>query len=1746
MEKLLDDLKSDNNRIVTARLQLIIFYLEKEDTNAREVASCGLLSSLNTLLNHESLSVQAWSLLAISVLCLRDSGSEKQAPGELAEAMISPILWQQSWNIALRRLSNASTARTACLLLCTYTKASRIDSSQTLGDLEAAARNIEMEGPPFPSDTACEFLCMLLEFASSDARLYRLNIHDKVFTFVSNHWTFLQSPSITLRTLSHRLRWQPVSVARVLHFLTHLSLNIPIKQCQDQIVFPDSVITLHNIKSAEQRPLHDWFFHAKLPVSRKVANLDTSDKQEGIIAKGSYASASNNAIAVRILAYLRRALESALIEIETGDEVYWAGMAAERLRRIVDLAALALLYEAAIDTCDVIRSETNVRVGIQILQQVAKRIRIPKWTSADRSFLLLGFSPLILEYADYDTTFEAIVEAGEHSGIRKNLLSSGIHTLRAKLHNAECLLLAFSRVDTPKEDIASMATLLRHLWENQELRRGMNEIAVAFEKLLSMDGNGDSAALVKGDDQDFGPTGPSTSVQLFEPIVSNTKTEMGSEACLDICTRFLVTNAFYEEGGEQPARLRRVVKNQLDGTGSHFVLLGRHILNAVQSGNLQLTASELDRMLERLGAELLPSYEYGRAEEMQLLVLQFLQATIRTWGKEERMDISFVDNARKLSAWFTAQYRIDNISSLSIRIALIKLLAAFHCQEYSQLAWGHESEALACHQGVPLPPTTLLIEMLRDIDFRTRFMVAPAMGHLCSYVHDINRHDFKIWESIANARGFDISVNGFESNITLLLAYGNVIVASDYFRPNAYKAITVYAALSSSKTTTHFIRSLLDSISERLGLGSLAQLYTFLAPYTMAEQIIHRQEGFVLPDPTAFGFENKRDLYEAGFTEVAAMALAGPRPAFFDQICTFAGRPYPLALQQCLPVFIAYKLTLSRTAGVDANMQRLEVEQVAARVLEVAKASGQDTQEIMLSIQDLVITKIFTFIWEVEYDVKTFQRAFANNWPGAMEVILEIVESFEEPFQPNVLSPPDVRLEEVLLTLKSDHPTVAGAMTSEPVVYSILHRLLISVAIPPFVSQQRRLLYNTAICIACCSGIISAHLSLLSLILHRLISFLVEADLLIIASGIFRWTAKQYMARLHVEPDVLNDFGHIMAAAAEALVRASDNTDSNIFDAASQLLRDLEDALEKSVRSGKPNLVKAAKLAAGLWPRAFPLQAQLPLDNFLGIIQDSSVNLSNFQVTSQLLDRLGKRPDALPFPLLSKLLWHLLLKTSPMALKDRSATSASFADLLFLAGARLQAPSLNEITKIGIAMEQSHSQIAATIIREISSMLNHDRLDCVDVAFDTLHSIFSVAPPSEFLSDVLSIIGSPQLVRRPLLFDAPQFSLENLIKGDDWLTKTVSRETWQKEFACLLANFLGASDPFYRQLPRILLHDSALAQRCIPRLVHATLLLEVGVESGTKNIVSSYFERILAAQTACTQDIVDIIVQLRRFKPPHEEGDGALLACDHWLAVPWISLARGAVSVRAYTSGLLFLELAREDNNLVLTTSVSAMREVQQLLYEIYANVDEPDGFYGITPLDVHQGLLRRMHHENRWMDAFSWHGGDYESQDHKTIDEATAAGIVQSLAFTDLGRLAMGFLDPAVTSFGTESLPAGQLFELAWRTEHWDLPLTYKTGTDTSQANLFWALRADQREVDIKKSRNLISEYLSKEMAKLARLESSTSSADEEAVRALLCIREVQKWSECRPLMLESLKYQPGGLPFLLQVFYMEHRYIN
>lgn len=260
-----------------------------------------------------------------------------------------------------------------------------------------------------------------------------------------------------------------------------------------------------------------------------------------------------------------------------------------------------------------------------------------------------------------------------------------------------------------------------------------------------------------------------------------------------------------------------------------------------------------------------------------------------------------------------------------------------------------------------------------------------------------------------------------------------------------------------------------------------------------------------------------------------------------------------------------------------------------------------------------------------------------------------------------------------------------------------------------------------------------------------------------------------------------------------------------------------------------------------------------------------------------------------------------------------------------------------------------------------------------------------------------------------------------------------------------------------------------------------------------------YLSRLLGQEetaVACVRCVVQTVLHLRYFVP---DGAKSLLDYNTWLDVDYFLLSRSAVTCGAYTTALLFLELAFEYRSQEQLDE--AMTE--RILSSIYNCIDEPDGFYGIKSKDLSKFLLRRFQHEKQWDKAFQFHGAGYEADG---VDSERAEGILESLHSFGFNRLALSTLQSLTSSYSSN-----MSYTLGWRTDTWDLPEAL--ANDNHEVTMYNALRAVHRERDPASVDSVVCSSLSNELLRLKELGTEDLKGIRLSVRNLMCLAQVRLW---------------------------------
>ncbi|KAG6898619.1 hypothetical protein C0993_005642 [Termitomyces sp. T159_Od127] len=312
---------------------------------------------MNVLLQFVSLDdgvVQSWVFLCFAAIAAADSSSG-----------VTEATWDIIWTNAIRRANVPTVSRAAChaaytILLHTrvYTQKSHLlqiplASNRILFEIETLAKELDVQGPPYPFDSVCAFLATCLRVANQDMHLYRMQLEEKVLSWLIDCW----------QTAGFRDKNLPLHLGRDLLMLFESISGFPTPiDLPSRIPLPEGQIIDVLVNEARTTVIKDYILEARLPEFKSV-----TDRNDSVTLPPAPPSDNNQNSLVqprgrerRISASLIKTLER--MQSQLDDQTVHP--TAESARRSLDMAVTAVqsTFSSVEDTVrDVLRITLNAK-----------------------------------------------------------------------------------------------------------------------------------------------------------------------------------------------------------------------------------------------------------------------------------------------------------------------------------------------------------------------------------------------------------------------------------------------------------------------------------------------------------------------------------------------------------------------------------------------------------------------------------------------------------------------------------------------------------------------------------------------------------------------------------------------------------------------------------------------------------------------------------------------------------------------------------------------------------------------------------------------------------------------------------------------------------------------------------------------------------------------------------------------------------------------------------------------------------------------------------------------------------------------------------------------------------------------------------------------------------------------------------------------------------------------------------------
>ncbi|KAG2132781.1 hypothetical protein DEU56DRAFT_812008 [Suillus clintonianus] len=1726
----------------TYHLQVLLFFIDRHWPCLHFALQQDVMSTLLQFVSVDDPIIQSWTFLCFAAIAQSDglqSSRATQSPSvtvRTAAVLRDSAVWDPVWTHAMRRANVPVVCRAACHTAYTLILHSKLllTSQRVLIEIETLAKDLDLQGPAFPYDSVCLFLAQCLRVASQDVRLYRMQLEEKVLSWLLDNWRIGAGQAV--KDTSGKSRMPLHNIGDILGLLESICGTSKRSDLLCRILLPDCAIVELMKEERKTKVIRDFLLDARLPSFHKgavssggeeITHSSVNDEDESIIDSELVQPRGRER---RVSSSLLKAMESLAVEWDTFKETN-AHPTAEKLRQSLDAVVTAFAFEALLVWNGMRCNRRVLQSAARVMSLLAPLLTDARWTADERVLILHALEPLVMNGEERSTNeeWEAMLGPDLGSGIRSHTLK-GLKRNLSERHHLHTVRRLFQRVFWANADIqdafSAVSDALRislHTMTGQ-LRKGAQDVH-------ALDADGFGAIRTTR-------TGPPTQEDAAHDDIT-----AANQYLADLCITFLATTPVLRSSSAEAMRDKELTKLIVDCPAEKLLLIGNAVLGSVRRRVLSLSIDVLNELLDKF-EDLLGSHTHGRNVNLQVMAVDLLDSTSHIWVQKSIADTDVGDHIRELCGWLSHNMIKRKFTSWKMRDFASQFFSRYIAQDPSESFW-----PTVCQKKPVERPSTIIPMLNMDQDIRVRFRAAVVSARLFTLARFAGQNSLDMYNAIKEGLTKDLS--NYEQMLTRTLCLGNIMVVSSAARRGPYWHL-IEAAFHSPLYTRH-IQATLTGVSERLGLPKLSDLFEAYASQ-IAYSIRQASQDVLRLSPQLLGYQNRRECAEATFrlfTPTNVMAGGGNSEAvdhgrrLFLSHCAANQKTAADGLQECLGDLIGFQLVFWLDGGrVDCNTppeQLKKMLQDKGVDLDQEQGFNSCVEKNAASIAAAVVRSLGDQDFSVDGAIMQAIKAHDSSSSAQVFKALSKYRTLDD-FN---LHSPNLPAFGSSTVLRALNWCISLAVPEhvEAISYHVLHQLFSEVQRSPLVNEQIRLLNGISLLVAVrhedfCEP------TLLHTLIHEATSLLAQADLVHAARSFLEWGFTKYSSTNQVD---LRFPGLLIRVCAQAHDYSLATGDVQIADMGKGLLHWIDrQALELCRRKTiRPQVMKA--LSA--WPHQpsselLSVYDDITADDLSSILSDYRIASNKFRLVRRLRDLAERRVyDRAQFAKTD--FWRLKDFIPPRDQLQPDDVDA-FASLLIANNGDIysfgsEQPFLQTVRgrhrrnakKRDVSQMESSPQRA--IIETLLAMVDGTLPQEVSLAYSTLRSVVSASSLDTLLRQSWPVESRAALnyleqypikarSRRVRSIDELQATVECYLESEFW--------KWISELTILLSDVLSAVDPIYAQFSTFLERDVSFADDMLPVLVHTLLQNELdqpestGVSSRTR--LSQYFSAMLAMDNihlSCLRSIVDVVLHLRTFRP---KGSTDCLAHDKWLDIDYMLLAKSAVTCGAYTTALLFLELAAEYQSLDMDNAAGT----EHLLFEIYSHIDEPDGFYGIKTADLRHFLIKRFHHEKQWEKAFRFHGAALEAGSPEAVD---TDGLLSSFHAFGFDRLAINTLQTSQIGLDTRNSSSAMCYQLGWRTETWDLP---DNAGDSSGATLYQALRAVYRERDPRAVDAIVRSSLDDEMTRLRQLGTENISGIREVARNIMCLGQITQWrSDSMQQQLSSKSEDTHNLPRLEEI---------
>ncbi|KAL0064377.1 Serine/threonine-protein kinase tel1 [Marasmius tenuissimus] len=1713
---------SSNSRIY--HLQILLFFIDRHWAVLNRSTKQEVFTTLLQLISVDDKdgAVQNWIMLCFAAIASADFSSGENSPylSSTPASSFSSLLplystqalrdappsWELVWTHAIRRTNSSAFCRAAChtaLAIMSHPdiqstrksfKRPPLSPQRVVTDLEALLKDLDVQGPSSPCDSVCSFLSLSLRVVNQDVRIFRLQLEEKVLSWLTGFWQLghIDPHAVQLYLVKDILTLLETICTSSKHSALICETSLP------------PCLTAETLVNMERlRIIRGFVLEARLPefspnasggelprsmdpYTTHIALTDIIPSEADVIEP--------RAREKRISSFFLKTLESLTSHWHPADQDN--PPRAEWVKQVLDIVVISLAFEAVLYLNGVRWDRRLIHAACRLIGLVAPVLESDKWTLDEKCSVLHALEPLVSTGMkdDNEPPWVAMLTARASTGVRYEVLRTLIPET------------------TTETTLHSTTRHLRLLWSNFEVQSCFSDVFVslraALENVVSQ-GLEDGGKAFDADDKDgFGPIKTAEN-QIKGDLLDVSDSESTFICFMKSCIKFLSVAPLLQSPSGEPTRDQALIEVLLDSSPNALIQCCGILLGHVRQSTLVLSINNLDDLLAKW-TELVRMYLHNRSPQFFLLGLALLDASMNLWIGEGAANAHVDDLVRDMLDHFVQGY--DNgILTWSIRDSLARLLEKCLASDPSQQFWRADKD---CDRSSW--PSSVLQRMNGDEDVRVRFRAAVISARLFEFAARVGEAPMTLYGKIREYYSADI--DSYECMITRILSLGNIMIVSSAVRRGPYWHL-LELCFHSDVYTSH-MESTLREVARRIGLEPFSALFEAYASQ-IAFSIRQAGQNVLRIPYHLLGYKDAKERAVATFRLFTPANLHGRGAAIehgqqlFRGHCeTIQKRPED-GMWECFGEIFAHEM-LSRIAqspNLDEPLsQPWDDSGFMQQLTSAFKRPESDIKRAIHEKLDCVVSSMLRAIGDQDFSVGGPLRA-ALGVGSTVSAIFEKLTAYRTP-NDFALHEPNLPKYDIRVVLVALHRTLrATEVDLDALTYHVLQELSSSVESSQIVNEQIRLANAITVWLALQHERFRSH-TLLHAAIRGQCALLAQVDLARSAQSVLEWCFDRYRANAHQDarfPDVL------VKVACVCCEYTKDSHNATVSATGSDLLAWIDQQAVKL--SNEAGFAGQVQIALTAWPHPVPtelhdLSSTISIRDLSEILGENRVPSNKFRIVQRLYQETStKEIDPSQFaqydfwnlkeciPPIDRLGIDDVLSFASLLLANKGSISSFGSDLLSSAkprqhgqgsGGRTGMPELSIILPLLSLLERGDSKRRHAAYRTL-----HALLVALKDQPDMLRSC-----PSQYNEEIHFLRSFDPLVSTPEKRELAELNSEG------FLDASKSFEGWVGRTAILLSSILSVSKPFYAQLPFILRSDALFAERALPILVQTLLQDPDRAKSQDySSILSVYFSSVLSskyADVACRKCIIEIVLHLRNITPNSKDA----LSYEKWLTIDHLLLAQNAIACGAYTTALLFLELGddvRRSVSHTLEESSAYDTAVEKVMYNIYANIDEPDGFYGIKAQNHKEFLIKRFHHEEQWEKAFRFHGAALEA-DTKNVGEAE--GLLQSFHSYGFDHLATSTL---LNSVAPEKPNLALNYQLGWRTETWDLPDL--DDDHSSGASLYLALRAIHRERDHNVSKNVVKDVLFREMAYLRSLGSENVAQIRETTQNLMSLSQVRTW---------------------------------